>query len=156
MSSTRAWGPSAWTFLFSVAYGFDVNHDHTSQTLKIRKYREFFHSIPDILPCIYCRQSARKSFKKRKIMNFISKYKKYPLLHYVYILKDDVNRKLIRQEKEMGSKTKHMKNCTKPSPPFAVVLKRILAMRAKDCSGSNGSCHIQKALRKQNASSKKS
>lgn len=147
MANTRLWGPSAWTFLFSVAYGFDVNDDYPTAKAKAKKYTQFFKTIPDILPCIYCRESARKSFRKRKISQFISKYKKYPLLHYVYTLKDDVNRKLINQEKQLSSKSVHSKNCTRSSPPFSVVLKGVLKMRAKSCSSKNGSCHVQKQIR---------
>lgn len=146
MSKTKLWGPSAWTFLFSVALGYDLNDDFKSDTQKERIYRSFFACVPDILPCVFCRQSARKSFRKRKVSAYIKKYPHFPLIRMVYDLKDDVNRKLIKQEAQLrknvkrgqkGSISKSGKR-TKASPPFKQVLQKILAMRATSCSSSSG------------------
>jgi len=59
----------------------------------------------------------------------------------VYDLKDDVNRKLIKQEAQLRKKLKgghKSAKPNKPSPPFKKVLQKILAMRATTCSSSSG------------------
>ncbi len=139
MSKTKLWGPSAWNFLFAVALGYDLNDDFKTTAQKQQIYRSFFACVPNVLPCVYCRESARKSFRKRKLTTYIKKYPHFPLIRLVYDLKDDVNKKLIKQESELkrnGASKKASR--TKPSPPFAKVLKRILAMRATTCSSSSG------------------
>ncbi len=142
MSKTKLWGPSAWNFLFAVALGYDLNDDYKSAVQKERIYRSFFACVPNILPCVYCRQSARKSFRKRKVSAYIKKYSRFPLIRLVYDLKDDVNRKLIKQESQLEKKHQGKKykkgSRTKSSPPFTKVLKRILAMRATTCSSRSG------------------
>lgn len=143
MSKTKLWGPSAWTFLFSVALGYDLNDDYKTASQKRRKYESFFSCVPDILPCVYCRQSARKSFRKRKLSAYIKKYPTFPLIRLVYDLKDDVNRKLIKQESFLAKGKKTMRGVrktrrTKGSPSFKKVLHRILAMRATACSSRSG------------------
>ncbi len=133
MSKTSAWGPSAWKFLFAVAMGFDLNHDLTYKS-KVKAYNTFLQSIPAILPCVFCRESAHKSFRKRNLQAYLKKYKTWPLIHYLYDLKNDVNLKLRRQERHLPKSARR----TRPSPPFRTVLKKVLTMQATKCSSSNG------------------
>lgn len=47
---TRFWGPSGWRLLHSIAFAYDPKTDKGST-------RFFFHSLPFVLPCKFCRTS---------------------------------------------------------------------------------------------------
>ena len=50
------WGPEAWTFLHSITLNYPDN-----PTINDKKYHiDFFNILPNILPCIICRQNLKK------------------------------------------------------------------------------------------------
>lgn len=98
---TRVWGPSAWNFLFCCILGtypdkIDIkNKDH----IKIKKhFKQLFHSLSLLLPCIFCRKSYANFLKEMPIESHLNG--RIDLAFWLYKLKDKVNKKLIKQEKE--------------------------------------------------------
>ncbi|MBA43015.1 MAG: hypothetical protein CMF62_03285 [Magnetococcales bacterium] len=53
---TKIWGPSGWKFLHSVSFGYPIKPTNEQKN----EYRNFFKSVGDILPCVYCRESYKK------------------------------------------------------------------------------------------------
>lgn len=53
---TKIWGRPGWTFLHSVAYGYPIKPTEENKI----KYKNFFVSLGDVLPCKYCRESYTK------------------------------------------------------------------------------------------------
>ena len=53
---TRFWGPSGWKLLHHATYVYDNTHK--------KAYREFFESVPYILPCKYCRTSLTDYYEE--------------------------------------------------------------------------------------------
>lgn len=126
---TSVWGPSCWQFLFCVA----LNYDDNNSPDKLEKYKQFFHALGDVLPCSTCvsfYEELLKEYPFERVMESVKE--RYACFAWVYHIKDCVNKKLIKQEKECG------KSYTKESPPFEVVLKRYLAFKSP--SQTTGKC----------------
>jgi hypothetical protein len=155
--NSSAWGPGAWVFLFHIAMGYDFNE--TPKKEKDVYYKNFFKSIGNVLCCKYCRESYPKFYDKLNI----DRYLELPscgLVRFVYDIKELVNDKLRKQEKEAikeeYNKLKQMnlsedeiwtqmraichKKCyTKPTPPFEEVVENLLKNRA-GCSANMKTC----------------
>ncbi len=54
----QLWGPALWFSLHSIAAGFPVGNSVDDQQRKAR-YKDFFLSMIDVLPCKSCRLNAR-------------------------------------------------------------------------------------------------
>ncbi len=96
---TTIWGPAAWTFLFcSVLGAYPVKLDETNKDhIKIRKeFKNMFVSFGYTMPCFYCRESYKSFTKEMPIDDCMGS--RSQLLHWLYKLKDQVNKKLIKQE----------------------------------------------------------
>ena len=154
--STKKWGPSAWTFLFSSIMGgyppvIDLNNKEHVQIKKA--YKEMFKGLAYTLPCSFCRYSYKQYFEEIPIDPFLNG--RIELMKWLYIIRDRVNKKLISQEvelyerervklinqlaeKEISQKqysrllnSKKKEICiTKESPPFSIVLKKYESLRA--------------------------
>jgi hypothetical protein len=164
--SIKAWGSNLWSSLFiSILGGYPFKIDPSNQEhLETKKYfRQLFESLGYTLPCIYCRNSYKGFFKEINIDNFLSG--RIELMYWLYLVKDKVNTKLIKQEtdsyneekkkyKELyksGSisedqyyqhinefKQKHV--YTKVSPPFKEILEKYEACRSK-CNKTLNKCN---------------
>ena len=155
--ATKLWGPPFWQALGATALGFHLNDD-TSLDLKIKHYKTFFHSLRYVLPCGYCRDSYGTYYKKLNVEKYMRSKRPWSMIRFVYDLKECVNTKLRRQEKELYKERfetltnaqKQDKLCirrlkkrvftTKRTPTFAAYLKRILRMIPNTCSNRIGSC----------------
>ena len=99
--ATKKWGPSGWYFLFSCIMGaypshLDIyNKDHR----KIKKhFKNMFENLCYTMPCIFCRQSFKQFYKELPFENFMTA--RLQLMNWLYLIKDKVNKKLIKQEKQ--------------------------------------------------------
>ena len=88
---TALWGPSAWIFIESVAYGYPIEptQDHKNN------YRQFYESIGDVLPCKYCRESYKQFITTgdTKITDDVFKNRN-TLTEWIYNIHEKVNNKL--------------------------------------------------------------
>ena len=81
---TYYWGPQAWVYIHTSAKVLDQVNNHEMSAM-------FWFSIPSILPCVFCRKSAK---------NFISDLylKTTSNRRMAYCLHQEVNLKLFKQE----------------------------------------------------------
>lgn len=156
--NTSAFGKIFWGSMFFAAAGYDVNE--TPKSVKDPKYKQYFRSIGDVLPCRYCRDSYEKFYDSMDIQ----KYMDMPscgLIRFVYDLKNMVNAKLVTQENQaldkeykklletysptdpaVASAMKAAKEriCyTKPAPPFENVVADLVKHRV-GCSAELKTC----------------
>ena len=168
--ATTKWGPAGWTFLFScIMGGYPVVLDTSNEEHRLIKkhFKNLLESLSFVLPCIFCRESYKKFYKELPIQKFMSS--RVELMYWLYLIKDKVNKKLIKQEnecynnekkrlKEIYSKSKKTKQdkaiyysnvkkfkqktfITKQSPPFETVLEHYESFRAV-CSKTAKTCAL--------------
>lgn len=99
--TTKKWGPPAWEFLFCTimgSYPFKLdksNKDH----IKIRdSFVSMFSSLQYTIPCCVCNESYRRYWNEINIHNYLDG--RVELMKWLYLIKDQVNKKLIYQETE--------------------------------------------------------
>jgi hypothetical protein len=168
--STRSWGPSAWDFLFSSimgAYPYKLN-DKDKQHREIKRYfKSMFTGLKYTLPCSACRDSYSYFLKKIPVEPFL--IGRIELMYWLYMIKDNVNKKLIAQELQMylteykklsnknldknkmeseNNKLKQKILYTKPSPPFTQVLEKYEKLRAKNGGANNYTCACSQNTKK--------
>lgn len=151
---TKFWGPGAWNFLFCTAANFPLKiNSNDPEHLAIQKrYKRFFYSLKDILCCKYCRNSWKVFIKELPIDAFLKS--RQHVMYWLYLQKDKVNKKLIKQQKEsLHKEIEKIKNptklqiqnlkkkimYTKSSPPFKSVCKKYEKYRAS-CSDKTKTC----------------
>jgi hypothetical protein len=131
--SPRSWGSLYWEAMFMRAGRYPIN-DPTQEDKASAK--GFYTSLATELPCSLCRISYKELLCRFPIDNYLDSRKQ--LISYVWLIRDQVNRKLIIQEREEYRKVlkelpQHVTNrkeiaskklYTKPSPNLNVVLKK--------------------------------
>jgi hypothetical protein len=165
--STKVWGPHLWNFLFISIMGrypFKIEKKNKEHKMIKHYFKNLLHSLQYIMPCVYCRDSYIQFYNELPIDSYL-KGRIY-LMYYVYLIKDKVNNKLIKQEilnynktkkklKELYKKNKISKDTyylklsecksktfyVKPTPPFKEVLDKYEQYRAK-CSKKTKSCSL--------------
>lgn len=146
--STKKFGPVLWKSLFYMilgAYPKKINLENKEHVNIKCAFVKTFYYLKYTLPCSYCRQSYSQFYKELPIDKFTDS--KVNMLYWLYLLKDKVNKKLIKQELEYYnslyeqyknkkiSKIEYnntLKNCfkTTPSPPFKDILKKLIYDKA--------------------------
>ena len=53
----KVWGPNAWIFLHSITMNYPKNPTNEDK----EKYRTFFYSLGDILPCPQCKEHYQRN-----------------------------------------------------------------------------------------------
>lgn len=146
--STKVFGPKLWDSLFTMvlgAYPPELN-PRIPGHLKIKTaFINTLKSLQYTLPCSFCRASYRIFYKELPIEPFTKT--RIGMMYWLYLLKDKVNKKLIKQELEYLN-TLHLEyksgkinkekyltlsnKCfsTVPSPPFIEVLQKYEVNRA--------------------------
>lgn len=91
---TFVWGRIIWPILEDVAWGVDTRQRPISEK-EGNIVMDFFASLKQALPCIYCRQSYSKFFDDNPIGAALREKK---MLQWVWLLHQMVNNKLERPE----------------------------------------------------------
>lgn len=94
-ANPKFWGKHYWKTFFSTAAGY--SRDNPSEEEKAKAIL-FFTSFGDALPCAKCRVSYRELLQRFPITENLKNRKS--LLTWSWIIRDQVNRKLICQERE--------------------------------------------------------
>lgn len=94
-ANPKFWGPPYWKTFFSTAAAYPISDPTKEQKEKAVR---FFHSFGDALPCEKCRVSYRELLQRFPITESLQNRK--ALLTWVWVVRDQVNRKLICQERE--------------------------------------------------------
>jgi len=84
---TRYWGPSGWKFLHLVTFGYNK--------LDKQIYKEFFESLPYVLPCKFCRSSLITYYEKLPVAEALDS--KESLARWLWKIHGHVNQKLRNQ-----------------------------------------------------------
>jgi len=155
--STKKFGPALWKSLFFMilgSYPLKINSQN-KEHIKIKKaFINTFYYLKYTLPCSFCRASYKEFYKELPIEPYTNS--KINMLYWLYLLKDKVNKKLIKQELDFYTElytkyknkkitkeiyTKTSKNCFKtiPSPPFEEILKELIENRGA-CSKKMKKC----------------
>lgn len=105
--NTKLFGPSAWIFLFSSIMGrypAEIDPNNPEHTIVKNVFRNMFKNMDTILPCIFCRKSWTGFYNSLPIEPFLKG--RVQLMFWLYKMKDMVNKKLLKQEKECFSNSK--------------------------------------------------
>ena len=89
---TKIWGEHAWEFFHSVTFGFPVSPSDEQR----QKYKMFFMTAGDVLPCKYCRESYGEFIRTdpdAKLTD-IDLENRDTLTKWLFRLHDRVNKKL--------------------------------------------------------------
>jgi hypothetical protein len=78
-------------------YPYRLNRSKEHLKIK-RQFKALLTSLQDILPCIFCRNSFREFLKQLPIEPFL--VGRIELVYWLYLMKDKVNNKLIKQEQQ--------------------------------------------------------
>jgi len=133
--ATKVWGPKLWDSLFIMILGaYPVVIDENSEKhLKIKNaFIKTLMGLRFTLPCSFCRESLKTFINELPLATYTDSRLK--LTYWLYLIKDKVNKKLIKQEEKFFKESgKNDKDCFKtvPSPSFRSVLKKYEKYRAK-------------------------
>lgn len=133
--NSRAFGPSLWSSMFMIASNYEpsINPKSKEHLQKKKYYKIFYTNMGNVIPCSHCRKSYKKFMKELPISRFLGSRR--DLMYWLYLIKDKVNKKLIKQYKEGDIDYK-----TTPSPPFKEVCKYYEQFRAGCSSKKTKSC----------------
>lgn len=158
---TSFWGPHAWAFLFSsIAGAYPVRYNPRNEAhVKIMKsFQSLVNSLRLTLPCVYCRESYSRFIKEIPMTAYAQSRR--DMMKWLYLIHDQVNLKLMQQERECFEKEKaklmamkitpdrlkatlkKLKSqtmTTRPSPSFEQVLAMYERQRA-GCSRRTKRC----------------
>lgn len=163
--NTKFWGKALWNFLFTSVLGrypVKINPSNSEHQKIKSEYMKLIRSLEYTLPCIYCRNSFSGFLELYPPEDFSGG--RIELFYWLYLIKHNVNLKLIAQEKECYlnekillqekldkkiitksdyiiklQKAKKEIFYTVPSPSFLQVLERYETNRAP-CSKKNKTC----------------
>lgn len=163
--STKKWGPSGWNFLYScIMGGYPIKIDENNKEhVNIKNhFINMFENLGYVMPCIFCRESFKDFYKKIPIQPYL--IGRLELMYWLYLINDNVNQKLIKQERKCYKKEKkkllkqldnneinqeYFNNCikelkisifiTQHTPPFVDVLYKYEHTRAV-CSKKSKRC----------------
>ena len=155
--STKKWGPSGWYFLFSCilgTYPIKIDNDNKEHIIIKKHFKNMIQSLQYTMPCIFCRKSFKQFYKELPIDSFL--IGRFEFAYWLYLIRDKVNQKLIKQENEhyLNEKNKlksayysrkltkkdyynQLENIkkniiiTKKSPPFEDILQKYETIRSQ-------------------------
>lgn len=119
---TKKWGPHGWVFLHAIAF----NYPEKPTPEQKYSYSTFFHSIGQVLPCIFCRNSFQQFLKDYPIEPYLGS--RYQVSYWLYMIHNLVNKKL----RDQG-------NNVPADPSFEEVCERYNQMRAS-CDKTKMTC----------------
>lgn len=158
--ATKIWGPKLWDSLFIMILGaYPVSIDVSKKEhINIKKaFKTSLYNLRYTLPCSFCRNSFKDFLIELPIEPYT--FSRISMMRWLYLIKDKVNKKLIKQEIEYKNdiyqKYKNKKIfkheydrlnniCfqTIPSPSFLSVLKKYEKFRA-NCNKKLKKCIIK-------------
>lgn len=154
--NTTVWGPGLWTGNFLMALNYTSHPAPNKKDI----YLNYFGLLGDMLPCKYCREYYTIIKRELPLSEFLDdETLDDPVMVWLYLVKDMVNKKLIRQESEcfaaqcdlidtdpnLSSYAKARRKTalrkkifyTKPSPPYEEVVAYYEQFRSGCSSDAN-------------------
>jgi hypothetical protein len=84
---TRFWGPSGWRLLHTISFAYHPRD--------VSAFREFFHTLPFVLPCKFCRTSLSEYMKEYPLEPALKS--RDTLSRWLWTIHNQVNSKLRSQ-----------------------------------------------------------
>ena len=113
-------------FISAMSYPEKINKNSKEDLLKQKHFKIYFNSFKYVVSCKFCRDYIKTVLEKEFPLDFSGRVQ---LMHSIYLWKDSVNKKLIKQKCDF----------TKKSPPFEKILKKYEKLRAT-CDKKIGKC----------------
>jgi hypothetical protein len=112
---TTVWGPAMWHFLHTMSFNYPVHPTLDEQ----KQYGDFMWTLPNILPCKYCRENLAKTYRtfppSNKRLASRARFSRY-----VYELHEKVNHMLKKKSglsfADVAERYEHFRARCKPGP----------------------------------------
>lgn len=130
----RVWGPMYWNAMFMRAGRYPITNPTQEDRANIKA---FYYNLITELPCSLCRKSYKELLNRFPIDTYLNSRK--DVLTWLWLIRDQVNRKLIVQERaerdaylekipdHVPNRIKEANDIfihTKPSPPVESVVRK--------------------------------
>jgi len=127
--NTKDFGPPLWTSMFMIAmnYPIKINKAKKEDKLISKRYKKFFMSFRQMLPCKHCRESYCTLTRHLPIDEYLASRR--DLVYWLYSIKDLVNKKLKAQQ--FIKEGKSIPHNIVTSPPFQEVYNYYNSFRVK-------------------------
>ena len=112
--NTKKFGPPLWETLHIIS----ANYPEKPKKEDKIKYKEYFRTLTNILPCKYCRVSYCQFWEVLPIDNYLDS--RIQMMYWLYLVHNMVNKKLRIQGNKVA-----------PDPTFFQVVKKYEKIRAK-------------------------
>lgn len=167
--ATKFFGPRYWDALFVSILGrypMKIDMSNTEHIIIRNAYKSMLIGLSVVMPCVFCRDSLKIFLSELPIEDYL--IGRIELMYWLYLIKDKVNKKLLRQEHtcyndekkrlkslfyaKQISEEEYYKNAlefkhdtfqTVPTIPFKEVLDKYEALRAV-CSTKAKTCALPK------------
>jgi hypothetical protein len=113
--------------LSSLCYPEKIDLTNKNHRNKMKHMKIYIESLQNILPCKYCRCFIKRVLLKKFPIDYSGRLQ---LMHSIYTWKDQVTKKLQKQDPNGG---------IKDSPPFETILKKYTKYYAK-CDAKISRC----------------
>ena len=108
--NVNKWGPGGWTFLHTITFNYPLEPENDDKN----RYKNFFSSVSEMLPCKYCRDSFKTYIKFIPIDEFLESrigvtywlYRIHQLVDEKVFKKNDSFENVIRKYENFRAKTK--------------------------------------------------
>jgi len=88
--NVNKWGPGGWIFLHTLTFNYPLEPTEDDK----QRYKNFFNSITDILPCKYCRESFKIYTKYLPIDQFLES--REGITYWLYRIHNLINQKVFK------------------------------------------------------------
>lgn len=106
----KIWGKPMWESLYNIAYVYPGDSDN----YVVERYRNFFESLQDLLPCRMCRLNFKEHIAKEPISGYMKTNK--DLVKWLNIIQNEVCKLKGKKEVKFEDKWYELEN--KKSPTF--------------------------------------
>ena len=114
--SPSIWGPSAWDFLYNIAYTYPNNPDESIK----ENYKRFFMSLKYILPCDSCMVNYKNHTETISIDNYLDSSLR--LVEWLVKINNEVNKVLNKSPILVSDKIKEIESKSSKNNNFYMML----------------------------------
>ena len=116
------WGPHGWKFMHYVSLGYPENPTIDNKN----RYKNFYYSLQDVLPCEKCRENYKKNIMNHPIDPHLEN--KESLIKWVIDIHNKVNQELNKETLDYQEATNLYLNATEDNPITDYCFKIIILL----------------------------